>query len=105
MTALSTYLQGEGTLLRNPPRCEDCQASCNGCLKASRLNPTAETTLQKMESNLREDKLPNNAVQFTCNYVFSKDPELAFPVVKSNYESALRQSRTNYKKNAIFPRR
>ena len=52
MTALSTYLQGEGTLLRNPPRCEDCQANCHGCQKASRLNPTAETTLQGMETNL-----------------------------------------------------
>ena len=47
--------------------------------------------------------MPDNTVQFTSSYVFSKDPELAFPVVKSNYESVLRQSRTNYKKMLELP--
>ena len=51
-----------------------------------------------MEGNLQEDKLPDGTIQFTSRYVFAKEPEEAFPVSKSNYETALRQSRTNYKK-------
>ena len=47
--------------------------------------------------------MSDNTIQFTSSYVFSKDPEVAFPVSKSNYETALKQSRTNYRKMLESP--
>ena len=50
--ALQTYIQGEGNLIRNTPRCEDCKDSSHGCLKASRLSPASEQIMKDMEKNL-----------------------------------------------------
>ena len=70
---------------------------CHGCLKASRLSPAAEQIMIDMEKNLVKSKLDDGTYKFTCRYVFNKDPQLAFPAERSNYLSALKQSRANYK--------
>ena len=54
-TILSKYLQGQATVARAAPRCEECSPSCFGCIKTGRMSTGDEVTLQKMEHNLEEN--------------------------------------------------
>ena len=58
---LSRYLQGEATVARAAPRCEECSRSCFDCIKTGRMSTSDEVTLQRMEGNLKENKLQNGS--------------------------------------------